>query len=485
MDAIERFDLVVIGSGPAGEKGAAQAGYFGKRVALVEKAARVGGACVHTGTLPSKTLREAALYLTGFHKRELYGMTLDLDRQASVRRLMGRLRTVTDEQVAQISRNLDRHHVTQVSGTAEFASPHELVVHDTASPRACEENRRRLTADVFLIATGSSPLRPAGIPFDDPDVEDSDTILNLDRIPDSLAVVGGGVIGCEYACIFAALGTRITIVEGRPALMRFLDAEISENLRNSLEREGHRVRLGDAVRAIERIPGGPLRLALKSGEELLVDKALYSAGRAGNTAGLGLACAGVETDAKGRLLVNEHFQTSAPHIYAAGDVIGSPALASVSMEQGRVAMCHAFDLEYKTRVAPLTPYGVYTIPEISMIGATEEELAASGVTYEVGRARYENNARGQITGEKDGLLKLLFEVPSKKLLGVHMIGDNATELVHIGQLAMTFNSTIDAFIDCVFNFPTLAETYKYAAYDGLGRLARRESARTSHAPWHS
>jgi NAD(P) transhydrogenase len=436
---------------------------------------------VHTGTLPSKTLREAALYLTGFHKRELYGMTLDLDRQASVRRLMGRLRTVTDEQVAQIARNLDRHQVTLVSGTAEFASPHELVVHDTS----CEGDLRRLTADVFLIATGSSPLRPAGIPFDDPDVEDSDTILNLDRIPDSLAVVGGGVIGCEYACIFAALGTRITIVEGRPALMRFLDAEISGSLRQSLEREGHRVRLGDAVRAIERVPGGPLRLALKSGEELLVDKVLYSAGRAGNTAGLGLAGAGIKTDAKGRLLVNEHFQTSAPHIYAAGDVIGSPALASVSMEQGRVAMCHAFDLEYKTRVAPLTPFGVYTIPEISMIGATEEELTAAGIVYEAGRARYEDNARGQITGEKDGLLKLLFEVPSKKLLGVHMIGDNATELIHIGLMAMTFDSTIDVFIDSVFNFPTLSETYKYAAYDGLGRLARRDRQNTSHASWRS
>jgi NAD(P) transhydrogenase len=476
----EHFDLVVIGSGPAGEKGAAQAGYFGKRVALVEKAEAVGGACVHTGTLPSKTLREAALYLTGFQKRELYGMTLDLDRQASVRRLMGRLRAVTGEQVAQISRNLDRHRVTLVRGAAEFVSPREVVVHDVAG-----EPLRRLTADVFLIATGSSPLRPAGIPFEDPDVEDSDTILDLDRIPDSLAVVGGGVVGCEYACIFAALGTRITIVEGRLALMQFLDREISDSLRDSLSREGHEVRLGDAVQSIERVPGQSLRLVLKSGDELFVDKVLYSAGRAGNTRGLGLAHAGVQTDAKGRLLVNEHFQTSAPHIYAAGDVVGSPALASVSMEQGRVAMCHAFDLGYKTRVAPLTPFGVYTIPEISMIGATEEELTINGIAFESGRARYEDNARGQITGEKDGLLKLLFEVPSKKLLGVHMIGDNATELIHVGQLAMTFNATIDVFIDSVFNFPTLSEAYKYAAYDGLGRLARRGHSSVSHASWPS
>jgi NAD(P) transhydrogenase len=468
MTAIERFDLVVIGSGPAGEKGAVQAAYFGRRVALVEKAETVGGACVHTGTLPSKTLREAALYLTGFHRRELYGMTLDLDRQGSLRRLMGRLHSVTGEQVDQISRNLDRHHVSRIRGHAEFTAPDEIVVRDDAGREI-----RRLSADIVLIATGSSPLRPPGVPFDDPDVEDSDTILDLDRIPDSLAVVGGGVIGCEYACIFAALGTRITIIEGRDSLMGFLDREMSDGLRAGLERDGHNIRLGDAVSAIERIPGDCLRIRLKSGAELRVDKVLYSAGRAGNTRGLGLDRAGVTMDAKGRILVNEHFQTSATHVYAAGDVIGTPALASVSMEQGRVAMCHAFDLAYKSRVSPLTPFGVYTIPEISMAGATEDQLSNAGVEFEAGRARHEDNARGQITGERDGLLKLLFEVPSKKLLGVHIIGEGATELIHIGQMVMTAGGTIDVFIDSVFNFPTLSELYKYAAYDGLGRLARR------------
>ena len=468
MTAMERFDLVVIGSGPAGEKGAVQAAYFGKRVALVEKAETVGGACVHTGTLPSKTLREAALYLTGFHRRELYGMTLDLDRQGSLRRLMGRLHSVTGEQVDQISRNLDRHHVTRIRGNGEFSSPDELIVRDDAGVEI-----RRLSASVVLIATGSSPLRPPGVPFDDPDVEDSDTILDLDRIPDSLAVVGGGVIGCEYACIFAALGTTITIIEGRDSLMGFLDREMSEALRAGLEREGHAVRLGDAVSGIERIPGDDLRIRLKSGTELRVDKVLYSAGRAGNTRGLRLDRAGVATDGKGRILVDEHYQTSAAHVYAAGDVIGSPALASVSMEQGRVAMCHAFDLSYKTRVSPLTPFGVYTIPEISMAGATEDQLIKAGVEFEVGRARHEHNARGQITGERDGLLKLLFDVPSKKLLGVHIIGEGATELIHIGQMVMTAGGSIDVFIDSVFNFPTLSELYKYAAYDGLGRLASR------------
>ncbi len=468
--AAEQFDLVVIGSGPAGEKGAAQAAYFGKKVALVEQAVQVGGACVHTGTLPSKTLREAALYLTGFQRRQLYGLTLDLDRQASVRRLTGRLQQVTAEQVGQISRNLDRHGVMLIRGRAEFLTATEVVVRDESGAET-----RRLRAGTFLIATGSSPMHPAGVPFTDPDVNDSDTILNLNRIPDSLAVVGGGVIGCEYACIFAALGTRITIIEGRSALMGFLDAEMSESLKTELTSDGHAVRLGDAVSAVERIPNGPIRLNLKSGAELQVDKVLYSAGRAGNTKGLGLERAGVTLDPKGRIIVDEKFQTSAPHVYAAGDVIGNPALASVSMEQGRVAMCHAFDLSYKTRVAEITPFGVYTIPEISMVGATESDLVKKGVRYAVGRTRLENNARGQITGERDGMLKLLFEVPSKTLLGAHMIGEGATELIHIAQMVMTFGGTIDAFIDSVFNFPTLSEAYKYAAYDGLAHMARIES----------
>jgi NAD(P) transhydrogenase len=471
------FDLVVIGSGPAGEKGAAQAAYFGRRVALVEKAPEVGGASVHTGTLPSKTLREAALYLAGFRTRQLYGLTLDLDRQASVRRLMGRLRAVTDKQVAQITRNLDRHAVTLIRGAASFVSPHEVVVRDAGGAEV-----RRLTAGAFLIAAGSSPLRPAGIPFDDPDVEDSDTILDLDRIPDTLAVVGGGVIGCEYACIFASLGTRITIVEGRSCLMGFLDREMSDGLRAGLEREGHEVRLGDAARTIQREPRGRLWITLAGGDEIAVDKVLYSAGRAGNTTGLGLERAGVNVDAKGRILVDEHFQTSAPRVYAAGDVIGSPALASVSMEQGRVAMCHAFAIPYKTRVSNLMPFGVYTIPEISMVGATEDQLRRQGVSYEVGRARFEHNARGHIIGEKDGLLKLLFEVPSRRILGVHIIGERATELVHIGQMAMAAGAAIDLFIDSVFNFPTLSEAYKYAAYDGLGNLARRSPAPPSADP---
>jgi NAD(P) transhydrogenase len=464
----ETFDLVVIGSGPAGEKGAAQAAYFGKKVALVEKAPALGGASVHTGTLPSKTLRETALYMTGFQRRSLYGMSLEVDKDASLRQLMGRLRTVTEQQVTQINRNMDRHGVTVVRGEAAFVSPNEVDVG------ASDGGTRRLRAPYFLVAPGSSPHRPAGVPFDDPDVEDSDTILDLDRIPLSLAVVGGGVIGCEYACLFGALGTAIIVIEGRGSLLGGLDGEMSIGMKTALERGGHEVMLGDAVEAITRIPGGPLRIALKSGKVLQVDKILYSAGRAGNTKGLGLDKAGLTLDARGRIGVNEHFQTAQPHIYAAGDVVGNPALASVSMEQGRVAACHAFGIPYKTHVAPLTPFGVYTIPEISMVGATEEELKAKAVPYEVGRARYESNARGQIIGETDGALKLLFDPATKKLLGVHIIGDRATELIHIGQMVMSTGGSIDVFIDSIFNFPTLAELYKYAAYDGLGRLAKRK-----------
>jgi NAD(P) transhydrogenase len=470
MAAPQKYDLIVIGSGPAGEKGAAQAAYFGKGVALVERSPVVGGACVHTGTLPSKTLREAALYVTGFQRRQLYGMTLDIDRQTSLRQIVGRLHAVIQEQEEQVRRNLDRHGVTVIHGEASFAGGLEVAVQQSGGQVI------RLSAEQCLIAVGSSPHRPRGVPFDDPDVEDSDTVLDLDRIPDTLAVVGGGVIGCEYACLFAALGTRITLVEGRDRLIAALDAEISEALKVSLEHGGHRVLLGDAVQRIERIPGGPLRIELRSGQALEVDKILYSAGRAGNTEGLGLDRAGIKADERGRILVDEHFRTSAPHVYAAGDVIGSPSLASVSMEQGRVAVCHAFGFSYKTRVSPITPYGIYTIPEASMVGATEEDLKKSGAPYEVGRARYAGNARGQIIGDTDGALKLLFEVPTKRVLGVHIVGERATELVHIGQMVMEFDGTIDTFIDSVFNFPSLSEIYKYAAYDGLGHLARRLNA---------
>lgn len=474
------FDLVVVGSGPAGEKGAAQAAYFGKKVALIERAPRVGGASVHTGTLPSKTLRETALYLTGFRRRELYGMSLRLDRKKSLRQLVGRLQDVTDRQTRQIERNLQRHGIELVAGFARFEDAHTLSVQSAEGAVL-----RRLSSHVFLIATGSSPLPPPGIAMRDPDLVDSDRILDLDRVPSTMTVVGGGVIGTEYACLFAALGTRVTLVEGRERLLGGVDEELSSALQLSLERMGAEILLGDAVESVERLPGlatDALRLKLKSRRELRADKVLFSAGRSGNTADLNLEAAGVAVAERGLIPVNEHFQTNVAHIYAAGDVVGSPALASTAMEQGRVAMCHAFHSDFKTSVSSFQPYGIYSIPEISTIGPSEQELKARGIPYETGHARFENNARGQITGDADGFVKILFDPVSHKLLSAHILGEHATELIHIPMFVLSSGGTINAFIEAVFNFPTLAESFKYAAYDGLQRLAQRERAASTGAP---
>jgi NAD(P) transhydrogenase len=472
MTETEKYDLVVIGSGPGGEKGAAQAAYFGKRVALVERALEVGGACVHTGTLPSKTLRETALYLTGFRRRELYGMSLRLDRKKSLRQLVGRLREVTDRQTRQIRRNLERHAVTVVPGFASFENARAVSIRNAQG-----EITRRLTAEVFLIATGSSPTPPQGISTEDPDVVDSDRILNLDRVPAALTVVGGGVIGTEYACLFAALGTRVTLVEGRDRLLTGVDEELSSAIQLSLDRMGAQILLGDAVDSITRDPGArrnALHLKLRSGRKVRADKLLFSAGRSGNTTGMNLETIGVELNERGHIRVDTHFQTAVFGIYAVGDVIGFPALASTSMEQGRVAMCHAFGIAYKIGVSAFLPYGIYSIPEISSVGPSEQELKEKGIDYEVGRARFENNARGQITGDTDGMVKLLFDPNTRRLLSAHILGEAATELVHMPMFVMATGGSIDAFIDAVFNFPTLSESFKYAAYDGLQRLARRE-----------
>ena len=470
----ERFEFVVIGSGPAGEKGAAQAAYFGRKVAVVEQAPAVGGASVHTGTLPSKTLRETALYLTGFRRRELYGMSLRLDRKKSLRQLVGRLRSVTDRQTGQVFRNLQRHGIELVEGFARFEDPHTIQVLDSR-----RRPSRRLSADFFLIATGSSPIPPRGIAMEDPDVVDSDRILDLDRVPTSMTVVGGGVVGTEYACIFAALGTRITLVEGRERLLAGVDEELSSSLQLSLEKMGAEILFGDAVESVERVPRrrtNALTLKLKSGRRLQADKVLFSTGRSGNTKGLDLEKLGVALTGRGHVLVNEHFQTVVPNIYAAGDVVGFPALAATSMEQGRVAACHAFEIAYKTGVSPFQPYGIYSIPEISTIGPSEQELKEKGIAYEIGHARFENNPRGQIIGEAEGFIKLLFDPQSRRLLSAHILGEHATELIHIPMHVLSSGGTIDVFIDAVYNYPTLAESFKYAAYDGLQRLAGRARA---------
>jgi NAD(P) transhydrogenase len=471
MATAEHFDLVVIGSGPAGEKGAAQTAYFERKVAVVERAPEVGGASVHTGTLPSKTLRETALYLTGFRRRELYGMSVRLDRKKSLRQLVHRLQDVVGEQTRQIARNLERHSIELVPGSATFADAHTITVTGARGKRP-----RRLSGDVFLIATGSSPRPPRGIEIEDRDVVDSDRILELDRVPLSMTVVGGGVIGTEYACLFAALGTRITLVEGRDRLLAGVDDELSTALHRSLEHMGAEILFGDAVESVQRLPKrrtNAIALKLKSGRQLRADKVLFSTGRTGNTRGMNLERIGVALTERGHIRVNENYQTSLPHIYAAGDVIGFPALASTSMEQARVAMCHAFHIDFKKAVSPFQPYGIYSIPEISSIGPTEQELQERGTDYEVGRARFENSARGQIVGESEGFIKLLFDPADRRLLAAHILGEGATELVHIPMLVLSCGGTINAFIDAVFNFPTLAEVFKYAAYDGLQRLYRR------------
>jgi NAD(P) transhydrogenase len=460
----ESFDLVVIGSGPAGEKGAAQAAYFGKRVALVEKEACLGGAGVNTGTIPSKTLRETALYFSGLGQRGLYGVDYTLKSDITVPDFMFRKDEVVRNLRQLIVSNVERHRIELVPGMACF--------EDARTLRVCRDGApdRLLSADVLLVATGSYPNWPDGMPKDPARLYDSDSILQMDTIPRSLAVVGGGVIGCEYATIFRAMGVEVTLINGPERLLPFLDYEIGDRLRMQLELLGLRVLLRNGVEEV-RLERPQVMLRLKNGDELAVDRVLFATGRMGNTGRLGLAAAGLEAGPRGHLKVNEHYQTAVPHIYAAGDVIGFPALAATSMEQARVAMCHAFDLRYKSRVSAVLPLAVYTIPEIAAVGETEESCREKKIPYCVGRALYEKNGRGQIIGDLSGIIKLVFSSEDLKLLGVHILGEMASELVHVGQGCLHFGGTIDYFIQSVFNYPTLGEAYKYAAYDGLGNLA--------------
>jgi NAD(P) transhydrogenase len=464
------YDLIVIGSGPAGEKGAAQAAYFGKTVALIEREPVLGGACVNTGTIPSKTLRESALHLSGFRQRGFRGDTVEMKitSNPSVAEFMHRKNLVVEREWKRIEENLRRHKVDRYVGSARFLSATGMEVAGSAGTTVLE-------GSVILIATGSSPYRPSSVPFDDDAICDSDTILHIASIPGSMAVVGAGVIGCEYASIFAALGVDVHLIDGRTSLLPHIDREIVRVLLGEMEnRLGVTLHLGVDVDSIERV-GDEVSVTLKDSTNLVVDKVLYAAGRSSNTADLNLGVAGVKSGNRGLILVNEKYQTSTENIYAAGDVIGFPALASTSMEQARVAMVHAFDLKYKTRVAVNLPYAIYTIPELSTIGVTEEECREKGINFEVGRAFYRSNARGQIIGDTKGLIKLVFDADDLRLIGVHIVGENASELLHIGMMVMQFGGTINAFIESVFNFPTLSEAYKYAAYDGLGNVARERT----------
>ena len=456
------YDLVVIGGGPAGERGAAQAAYFGKRVAIVEQQPEPGGAAVHTGTLPSKTLRETALFLSGYRQRQLGGVLVDLDPELTVTRLLERKDAVRHLEVDRIHTNLERHGIDLLPGSGRLVDAHTVEV--TSS-----DDVTQVRAEVILIATGSSPNRPPGIPYDDDDVHDADGILRIHRLPLSMAVIGGGVIGCEYACMFAALGVQVHLIDPRPGLLPFLDLEMGERLADAMRSLGVQLHLERTFEHVERGPAG-LACAMSSGEPLQVETVMVAAGRHGNTDGLGLRSVGVAVDARGNVEVDEDFRTAIPSIYAAGDVVGFPALASVSMEQGRVAVCHAFGFTYKRQVSDLLPYGVYTIPEVSCVGLGEEEAARRGIDVVAGRAFYRDNVRGQIMNDRDGMVKLVFERSSRRLIGCHCIGERASELVHVGQAIIVLDGTVETFIEMVFNHPTLGETFKYAAYDALAQL---------------
>ena len=462
MEANE-YDLVVIGSGPAGQKGAICAAKMRKKVAIIDRKKSVGGVCVHTGTIPSKTLREAVLYLSGFRQRTFYGRGYALKDRIAMSDLIFRAESVMAREVEVIKSQLRRNYVTILDGDARFLDSNTLEVRN-------DEGAQLVRGQHILIACGTRPAHSADIPVDGKRIFDSDQVHCLEEIPRDLIVVGAGIIGLEYASMFATLGVKITLLDQRPILLDFVDREIVESLCFQLRQLGTVFRLGEKVVSVgfdeER---NRVFAKLASGKNVHGQGLLYTIGRQANSDLLNLESAGLSAEGRGKLSVNEHFQTTVPHIYAAGDVIGFPALASTSMEQGRLASCHMFGKPGK--MPPnLIPYGIYTIPEISMVGQTEEQLTKENINYEVGLARYAELAKGQMLGDDQGLLKLVFDPDTLRLLGVHAIGDRAAEIIHIGQAVLTLGASIEYFRDAVFNYPTLAEAYKVAALDGLNKL---------------
>jgi NAD(P) transhydrogenase len=454
-------DLLAIGCGPAGQKAAIQASKLGKKAAIVERR-HVGGVCVITGTIPSKTLREAVLHLTGFAQRGVYGQSYRVKEDITMEDLRARFHNVIQRETDVIKDQLTRNHVSLIHGSARFEDPHTMVVSTS------EGGERRISADRIVLAAGTRPARPPTVAFDDRTVFDSDGLFALERIPGSLMVVGGGIIGIEYASIFAALGTKVTLVDKRRRILEFCDDEIVEGLQHHLRELGLTLRLGEEVTAVERLEEGAL-VQLASGKRIAAEAVLYSAGREGATEGLELERAGLVADERGRIKVGPNYRTEVDHVYAVGDLIGFPSLAATAMEQGRIAALDALGQE--VRATPTTlPIGIYTIPEISFVGRTEAELTDAGVAYEVGIARYRELARGAILGESHGILKILVSPEDRRLLGVHVLGTGATEVVHIGQAVMGCGGTLDYLVDSVFNYPTLAEAYKVAALDAMNKL---------------
>lgn len=461
------YDLFVIGSGPAGQRAAIQAAKLGKRVALAERKVVVGGVCINTGTIPSKSLREAVMHLSGVRLKGVYGASYTVKEDIGFDDLTYRTDHVVKNEIEVIRDQLHRNGVQVIGASAQFLGPHEINLDMVDA-----DSHRQVTADKIVVATGSGSSIEGSPALDGQVAFVAEDILHLDHLPKTLAVVGAGVIGCEYASIFAALGVRVTLVDMRDRLLPFVDGEIVESLTYHLRQSRAIMRLGEKVTGIrpyENGHGPGVKIDLASGKQIAADKVLYAAGRSGATGSLNLEAAGLKSDEKGRLSVNGDYQTEIPNVYAVGDVIGFPSLASTSMEQGRHAALHAFGQEVR-HVPELFPFAIYTIPEISMVGRTEEELTKAGVPYEVGKAYYREIAKGQIIGDTTGLLKLIVHLETRKLLGVHIIGEGASELIHIGQAVLSFGGTLDYFLDTVFNYPTLAECYKTAALDGLNRL---------------
>ncbi|MGV9826601.1 MULTISPECIES: Si-specific NAD(P)(+) transhydrogenase [unclassified Gordonia (in: high G+C Gram-positive bacteria)] len=460
---MDHFDIVVIGSGPAGQKAAIAAAKLGKRAAIVERRDMVGGVCINTGTIPSKTLREAVLYLTGLNQRDMYGQSYRVKSDITVGDLSARTMHVVGKEIDIIQNQLARNNVTMLIGSAFFVDPHEIAIEDATG------DLKRVRADKFVVAVGTRPARPSTVEFDGVTVVDSDQILDLDRVPSSMVVVGAGVIGIEYASMFAALGTKVTVIEQRPAMLDFCDREIVEALQYQLRERGVTFRFGEQVNTVETHPSGTLTI-LASGKKIPADTVLYSAGRQGVSDELKVEAAGLVADKRGRLSVDENFRTDVEHIYAVGDIIGFPALAATSMEQGRRAAYHAFGEPVGDTDMTMQPIGIYAIPEISFVGRTEDQLTADNIPFEVGVARYRELARGAIMGDSYGMLKLLVHAEDRTLLGVHAFGSNAAELVHIGQTVMGLGGTVDYLVDAVFNYPTLAEGYKVAALDASNKM---------------
>jgi NAD(P) transhydrogenase len=461
------YDLFVIGSGPAGQRAAIQAAKLGRRVALAEMKSVIGGTCINTGTIPSKTLREAALHLSGYRERSIYGTNYTVKRGITMGDLLFRAETVIRNEIDVTQHQLQRNNVEMFNARASFTGPHTLSLELSGN-----RGRREVSAAAIIIGVGTQVSWTDAVEFDGQRIFNSDDILGLEKLPSTIAIIGAGVVGCEYASFFAMLGVRVTLIDMRKRLLPFIDYELVDTLVHHMRQNRLTLRLGEEVEAVEIHShrfGERVRITLKSGKRINTEKALYAAGRMGNTEGLNLDAAGLAADPRGMLDTNDDFQTKVPHIYGVGDVAGFPSLASTGMEQGRHAAAHAFGESVKG-FPEYVPYGIYTIPEISVVGQNEIDLTEAGTPYEVGKATYREIARGQIMGDVTGLLKLLFDVESHRLLGVGILGEGASELVHIGQTVLSFGGTIEYFIDSVFNYPTLAECYKTAAFDGLNRL---------------